>query len=472
MNNKAKNIIKNISYTLSSNLIGLIISTVVLFLVPKLVGVEQYGYWQLYLFYSSFVGFLHFGWNDGLYLRYGGKEYKDLDKGLFFSQFYMLVILQITLAIIFFVFSFLFVVDINRQFIFEMTGFCLLIVNVKYMLLLILQSTNRIKEYAQITLIGKVLFFCIIVLFLSIGIREYQLMILADLTGNLIALIYALYCCKDIVFRRISSFYFSFREALENISVGIKLMFANLASMLIIGVIRFGIERSWNISTFAKVSLTLSVSNLMMIFINAVGIVIFPILRRTDENKLSNIYITIRDFLMVILLGSLTLYYPLKVALSAWLPKYSDSLMYMSLLFPMFVYEGKMALLINTYLKTLRKEKLMLKINLLSLFFSVIITFFSTIVLRNLNLAIISIVILMAFRSTLAEILLLRTLKIYLYKDIFIELIMTLIFILAGWYLNSWIALVLYTATYVIYLVNKRRNITVMIKKVKFSLKA
>lgn len=444
----------------------------VLFLVPKLVGVEQYGYWQLYLFYSSFVGFLHFGWNDGLYLRYGGKEYKDLDKGLFFSQFYMLVILQITLAIIFFVFSFLFVVDINRQFIFEMTGFCLLIVNVKYMLLLILQSTNRIKEYAQITLIGKVLFFCIIVLFLSIGIREYQLMILADLTGNLIALIYALYCCKDIVFRRISSFYFSFREALENISVGIKLMFANLASMLIIGVIRFGIERSWNISTFAKVSLTLSVSNLMMIFINAVGIVIFPILRRTDENKLSNIYITIRDFLMVILLGSLTLYYPLKVALSAWLPKYSDSLMYMSLLFPMFVYEGKMALLINTYLKTLRKEKLMLKINLLSLFFSVIITFFSTIVLRNLNLAIISIVILMAFRSTLAEILLLRTLKIYLYKDIFIELIMTLIFILAGWYLNSWIALVLYTATYVIYLVNKRRNITVMIKKVKFSLKA
>ena len=29
----------------------------------------------------------------------------------------------------------------------------------------------------------------------------------------------------------------------------------------------------------------------------------------------------------------------------------------MALLFPMGVYEGKMALLINTYLKTLRKEK-------------------------------------------------------------------------------------------------------------------
>ena len=47
-------------------------------------------------------------------------------------------------------------------------------------------------------------------------------------------------------------------------------MFANIASMLIIGVVRFGIERSWDVETFGKVSLTLSASNLMMLFINAV----------------------------------------------------------------------------------------------------------------------------------------------------------------------------------------------------------
>lgn len=26
-------------------------------LVPKMLGVEQYGYWQLYIFYISYVGF-------------------------------------------------------------------------------------------------------------------------------------------------------------------------------------------------------------------------------------------------------------------------------------------------------------------------------------------------------------------------------------------------------------------------------
>jgi hypothetical protein len=117
---------------------------------------------------------------------------------------------------------------------------------------------------------------------------------------------------------------------------------------------------------------------MMMIFINAVGIIIFPILRRTDQERLANIYSTMRDFLMVILLGFLIIYYPLKTVMSAWLPQYAESLLYMSLVFPMFIYEGKMALLINTYLKTLRREKVMLKINLVSMTLSVFMTYITT----------------------------------------------------------------------------------------------
>ena len=53
--------------------------------MSKLIGVEKYGYWQLYLFYTSYVGFFQLGWNDGIYLRYGGEDYNNLDKGLFFA---------------------------------------------------------------------------------------------------------------------------------------------------------------------------------------------------------------------------------------------------------------------------------------------------------------------------------------------------------------------------------------------------
>jgi O-antigen/teichoic acid export membrane protein len=472
LNGKVINFIKNFSYTLSSNLISLIISTLVVLIVPKLVGVEEYGYWQLYLFYVSYVGFLHFGWNDGIYLRYGGEEYVKLDKRLFFSQFYMLVITQIIIAGIIFFATQTFIGDANRVFILQTTAICLLLTNVRHMLLFILQATNRIKEYAQVTMIGRVLYFSIIILFLLMGIREYKLMIVADLIGRFISLLLAMNFCKDIVFRKMSSFYFSFQEMFENIIVGIKLMFANIASMLIIGVVRFGIERSWDVETFGKVSLTLSASNLMMLFINAVGIIMFPILRRTEEKKLPGIYSVMRDFLMVVLLGLLVGYYPLKTLLSSWLPKYSESLMYMALVFPMFIYEGKMALLINTYLKTLRKEKLMLKINLISVSLSIMFTLFTTIIFKNLDIAILSIVVLLAFRSILAEYILSEILKLNMVKDILLELSLTVFFILTGWYINSWATLLLYGTAYMTYLIIKRRDINETITAIKELMKA
>lgn len=320
MNSKVISFVRSISYTLTSNLIALLVSTLVVIIVPKLIGVEEYGYWQVYLFYSSYVGFLHLGWNDGIYLRYGGKEYYELDKKLFFSQFYMQVTLQITIAaFIIGYFSFL-TTDVNRIFIFQMIALGMIIVNVRIMLIYLLQATNRIKEYAQITMIDRLLYLSLIILIIVVGIIDLKVLILADLIGKLISLIYAMYCCRDIVFQKASSFYFSFTEVIENISVGIKLMFANIAGMLIIGLVRFGIERSWDVSTFGKVSLSLSIANLMMLFINALGIIMFPILRRTDEKKLSSIYVTMRNFLMVVLFGVLVVYFPLKVFMSVWLP--------------------------------------------------------------------------------------------------------------------------------------------------------
>lgn len=472
MNNKSRTIIKNFSYALSSNIISLIISTIVILIVPKLIGVEAYGYWQLYLFYASYVGFFQFGWNDGIYLRYGGKDYDDLDKGVFFSQFWMLTISQIIIAGIINGGSLIFTREIDKQYIWTTVALCMVIVGIRAMLLFTLQATNRIKEYAQITIIDRLMYCFLIIIFLLFGIRNYKLMIVADLIGKIVSLIFAVFQCKDIVFREISTFRILLKEAVYNINVGIKLMFASVASMLIIGVVRLGIESSWDVETFGKVSLTLSVSNLMMLFISAIGVIMFPMLRKTDENKLANIYITMRDVLMVLLLGALIMYYPLKFILSVWLPEYAESLKYMALIFPMCIYEGKMSLLINTYLKTLREEKAMLKINLLSLFLSALITLLTTVLFKNLNVAILSIVFILAFRCSLAEIYLSKTLQIDIFKDIFLELVMTLIFICVGWFIKSWISVFIYAIAFLIYLLIKKKDLVQTSINLKLLLKS
>lgn len=156
--------------------------------------------------------------------------------------------------------------------------------------------------------------------------------------------------------------------------------------------------------------------------------------------------------------------------LTSWLPDYSDSLLYMALVFPMFVYEGKMALLINTYLKTLRKEKLMLRINLISLVLSLVLTLVTSILIKNLTLAILSIVIILAFRTILAEWYLSNVLSISIYKDILLESIVIFTFILIGWLgreIYSLYSVIFYSVIYLIYLFFKRKEVTQALKDIK-----
>jgi len=158
--------------------------------------------------------------------------------------------------------------------------------------------------------------------------------------------------------------------------------------------------------------------------------------------------------------------------MAAWLPQYAESLLYMSLVFPMFIYEGKMALLINTYLKTLRREKVMLKINLVSMILSLFMTYVTTQVFVNLDMAILNIVILLAIRSAFAESYLAKELNIEVKKDIVLEILLTIVFILTGWFVNSWMTMIIYGIVYFIYLMIKRKDITGTIQNIKLLMKA
>ena len=128
------------------------------------------------------------------------------------------------------------------------------------------------------------------------------------------------------------------KEAWRNVSSGIKLTITNLYSLLIIGIIRMSIESQWDIETFGKISLTISISNLLMVFIPAVAMVMFPTLRRISKDKLAFVYSTMQLGIMIPLLGMLTVYYPLKEIMSVRLPQYAESLKYMALLFPMCIF--------------------------------------------------------------------------------------------------------------------------------------
>lgn len=459
MNTKLRNILENITYTFTANILTMLISIIMTLILPKFLGVTDYSYYQLYIFFISYVGFFHFGWIDGIYLKIGGMEYNDLEKSNYVTQFWMLNLLEIIIAAIISIFALFTIKNIDKSFVLISTSVCGVITILRTYLLFILQSTNRIKEYAKYTRVDRFIYFALVIVFLFLGFKNYKIILYIYIFSKLVALVLCANKMKDIVFGKLNISKNTLLEIFENISIGIKLMLANIASTLIIGVVRFGIQKNWDIETFGKISLTLNISNLLMTFINAVAVIMFPLLRREEESNLPKIYVILRNTLMIFLYMMLIFYYPIKLILSTWLPQYADSLRYMALLFPICIYESKMSMLINTYLKSFRKEKSMLIINTISLILSLILTISSVFILNNLTLAILSIVFLLGFRCVIGELVLTKIMNILIYKDIILETVLTAIFIISSWFINNMFCSIIYTCFYLIYVFIKRKDI-------------
>ena len=131
-----------------------------------------------------------------------------------------------------------------------------------------------------------------------------------------------------------------------------------------------------------------------------------------------------------------------------------------------------MSMLINTYMKAMRMEKQMLIVNLISVTFSVLSTGLVVFLLQDLVLSVVSIMVLLAFRCILAELILAKRLSLKVRTDIVLEVLMTALFVVSNWFINSWLCVVVYAVGYLAYLMIRRKSILPMLHMVKGMLKA
>ncbi len=458
---KAGVFLKKVMYAMGANLLSLLVSVMTTLIVPKFFGdnVEQYGYLQIYLFYATYIGFFHLGWCDGIFLRDGGKRYEDLNRPLYSSQFWLLNAVQLAFAGLIVLGGFLFTDSADYRFICFAIALSIVIYIPRTMLSYYLQTTNRIKEYASITTVGRTVYGVSLVLIVLFFSKSYTHFIWGDLIGKTCAMLVSVWWCRDIVFSKPAKLSVAVAEAGRNISVGIKLMFANIASMLITGIVRWGIQREWDVATYGKISFTLSVSNLLLTFISAVALVLYPTLRRTPQERVREIYRPMRNFLMVPLLGCLIVYYPVELVLSLWLPQYAESMRYMAILFPMCIYAAQLSLLTQTYMNVFRMEKKTLQVNLIGVAFAAVTTAISVFWLKNLTLAMLSMVVNQMFRCIYAELVLSKRTGVPVLRDILLESVLTVVFVCANWFIGAWLGVGIYVLAYLVYLVFKHRDV-------------
>jgi len=459
-----KGILKSFSYAFFSNIISFGVSGLITLIVPKFITIESYGYFQVYIFYLTYIGIMSLGWIDGIVLRYGGAYYEDLNKGLFNGQFRLFSGMEFLIGLIMIAVSLYVFGMSNDGYIYIFLGLTVVLSLPCSFFRYLLQAVNKIEQFSRNMVLDRGLYFCFTIMALVINNKSLVLLLVADVLARMIALVHMLWICRDIVKTKVVISRQTLNEGRENISVGCKLLLANNVGFLIVGVIRYAIKEAWGIETFAKISLAFSVSNLFMIFIRAMSIVVYPLLRRVDENKMKELYTLIRTIMMLILFGIMILYYPLKVILCAWLPGYKDGIEYMALLFPMCIFESKTSMLIETYLKALRKENYLLKINCYTVLISIMLAVFTSVILKNLTLSILAILVVLAFRNIMAEYIVGSYLRIELFKSIFLESIMIIMFVLSSWYIGGVSGLILYILIYIAYIFFEQKELRRAIK--------
>lgn len=445
-----KKFVSNLSHAFIAQLVAMVISMGVNLVLPKFVGVESYSYWQLFIFYSQYIPFLHLGLNDGVYLRYGGITFSEMNQSKIKSQMLLGFVYQFVFCVILCIVSYIFIYDQTRVMIIILTCIYFLVYTVQNYLGYIFQAANETSWYSKSIILNRLSFLILMIVCLFQKLYDCWPYIMAYIIAQIIAAVYSGLKGRKILSAKIGTLKETTAELVESIWVGNKLMLANIASMLILGIGRQFIDMKWGILEFGKISFAITLTNFILTFIQQIGMVMFPMLRQLKGDRQKQVYEICRIGMFFILPIIFIGYFPLRLILSVWLPGYEESLRYLALLLPICFFDTKMQMLFNTYLKVQRKEKLLFRINMIAMLISLCMSTIGVFVVQQLNVVVIGMVVAIAIRSLIAEFYLSRSMGISVFNSVAQEIIVVSIFMGVTWFLTVGVGTLVMSIIYLI----------------------
>lgn len=460
--------IKNSIYAFGAQIVSLLASITVTFIVPSLIGITEFAYWQLFLTYVTYVNISRFGLLDGLYLRLGGKKYEELDYSLLSEERRLFISFQTLVAICVLIGILTCNLEPNKMFVFMACCVCIVIINANNYLSYILEAVNLTRRYSISVILQNVTWFIAVLCMIFLKIYSYKIIIIMYIAGHVCAGIYLSWHAKEIIRYKKTDFKFVFQDIKENIQCGIKLMIATYAGNLIINSIKMIIEAAWGVEIFGYFSFSLTLANVFLSFINQISSVVFPALRRIKVERQCDTYYLMRNVLGLILPMVMLGYFPITIIVRIVLPQYEQSLIYLPVFLPICTFDGKMQMMCTSFFKSMRKETMLLWINLVTLGFSIILALFGVFFVKNVEFVAYGILIVIALRSIFSEMILGYFMKNDIKKELAQEILLVVIFVVLSRFISVDYVFVFYGIIYVMYLLINRDRVKNVLKMVEF----
>ena len=349
--------IRKLVLTVLSQGIILGLSVITGFLLPGKMGPENFGYWQIYLFYLAYLNLFGFGFNDGIALFYGGYYYKDLPFEKLRSAMKVACLIQALIC----------AVGVGGVLLFFGSGiyrtiYLALVLNIpltclQCIILTTFLSVGKTELYNLINLILKVITVGFYLCILAFGYENAPSMILVDTLARLIITVVCFILGKDFLFGKSAPFSIGIKELAEKSRSGFLITIALISSMLMPVLGRTVIEHLEPIGVYGIYSFAMSLLTIILSFTSVLGTVIFPLIKRMDEGEMTKSYTKFSVICDSFVVLALFLYLPLMFIVTSFLQKYLPALDYLHFLLVMCLPLGRAQLLVTPFYKAKRYEK-------------------------------------------------------------------------------------------------------------------
>lgn len=319
-------LIWNIFKVSSSNLTGIAVGIINGFLIPAFLSVEEYSFFRSYGLYISFINLAHFGFIDGINIKYGGLNLQSIDKKTLRSEFKFLFLLELIVA------SLLLIISILIQNILLATvALSILPLNMITFYKIVLQSTGEFNSYSKLNVVQPLLSIVatLILVFLvkrNNGLYFIESMLLVYYLIFLISIIKILSITSTNSGAKIIS-----SNVLSLIRTGFFLMLGNSLSRLFFSVDRWFVKFSLDTISFGFYSFAISMMNIIVMLVYSVAVTLYPIIVQSRSNR--DLLRVINSWAVVLGAFSTIIYFFLKVIIEAYLNKYLPSLSLIAVLF-------------------------------------------------------------------------------------------------------------------------------------------
>lgn len=367
----------NIIRIFSANFLNAISGIVIGFLVPVILSLDAYAYVKTYTLYISYIGFLHFGFVDGMYIKYGGKDIKDIDKVVLKTEHRTFMNIQIIMTLIFILIGIL-----KKDFIILIMALSIIPINTISFHKLFYQATGQFKKFANASYIYTGIYLItnllLVILFKS---NNYVLYIIVTLLANMVVFVkleYKFY--KE--YKNVNTEYTECikREIKDNVKIGFYVLLGNLSVLLFYGIDRWFVKIFYSNNDFAYYSFAISMLNIVNIFISAISITFYNYLAKgEDKEKIKSL----KAYFLI--LGGLAsfAYFGLSFIVNFALKKYIPSLNIIAISFATYPYMIVInALYVNLY-KIRKDEKKYLKVVIGMLLISIVYNFIAVVLYDN-----------------------------------------------------------------------------------------